>query len=94
MKKKCDAIQHNNIVKYHNDLNLVQFKDFTTRELNLLINRNIRCFEIYLKELLHLSFQVINRNIRCFEMLLSSFKTPQSTKINRNIRCFEIYFVK
>lgn len=35
MKKKCDAIQHNNIVKYHNDLNLVQFKDFTTRELNL-----------------------------------------------------------
>ena len=53
------------------------------------INRNMRCIEMHIVQLIATGFNQINRNMRCIEIYYA--KCPSFWNlINRNMRCIEI----
>ena len=57
-----------------------------------LINRNMRCIEIFIFQPDKSVSFLINRNMRCIEMYIIPVGIVSAFMINRNMRCIEISF--
>ena len=54
------------------------------------LNSNIRCIEIFVRELKKTYKALLNSNIRCIEIVLVYARDMSVGLLNSNIRCIEI----
>ena len=58
----------------------------------ILLNNNMRCFEIYKPTDLTGKINELNNNMRCFEIYKPTDLTGKINELNNNMRCFEMRF--
>ena len=66
------------------------FVDAKKQIIKEMINRNMRCIEMWSSNGRSQSVKKINRNMRCIEIVDWSLARKPAGRINRNMRCIEI----